>query len=50
MGIVTQVGRDDSDANYAMVNVGRVALLAGGQPIDPSHPLIAAATTLSNGI
>jgi eukaryotic-like serine/threonine-protein kinase len=32
MAIVTDVGRDDSDAYYAMVNVGSIALLAGGQP------------------
>ena len=32
MAIVADVGRDDSDAYYAMVNVGSTALLAGGQP------------------
>jgi hypothetical protein len=32
MAIVVDVGRDDSDAYYAMVNVGSTALLAGGQP------------------
>jgi hypothetical protein len=32
MAIVADVGRDDSDAYYAMVNVGGTALLAGGQP------------------
>lgn len=32
MAIVVDVGRDDSDAFYAMVNVGAAALLAGGQP------------------
>ena len=32
LAIVADVGRDDSDAYYAMVNVGTVALLAGGQP------------------
>ena len=32
MNIVTDVGRDDSDAYFAMVNVGSMALLAGGQP------------------
>jgi eukaryotic-like serine/threonine-protein kinase len=32
MSIVADVGRDDSDAYYAMVNVGSAALLAGGQP------------------
>ncbi|HEX3951892.1 MAG TPA: serine/threonine-protein kinase [Steroidobacteraceae bacterium] len=32
MAIVTDVGRDDSDAFYAMVNVGSTALVAGGQP------------------
>jgi serine/threonine-protein kinase len=32
MAIVVDVGRDDSDAFYAMVNVGSTALLAGGQP------------------
>jgi serine/threonine protein kinase len=33
MAIVTDVGRDDSDAYYAMVNVGSTALLAGGEPV-----------------
>lgn len=32
MAIVAEVGRDDSDAYDAMVNVGSNALLAGGQP------------------
>jgi serine/threonine-protein kinase len=32
MAIVADVGRDDSDAYDAMVNVGSTALLAGGQP------------------
>ncbi|HEX3913968.1 MAG TPA: serine/threonine-protein kinase [Steroidobacteraceae bacterium] len=32
MAIVTDVGRDDSGAYYAMVNVAANALLAGGQP------------------
>jgi hypothetical protein len=32
MAIVVDVGRDDSDAFYAMVNVGSTALMAGGQP------------------
>lgn len=32
MAIVTDVGRDDSGAYYAMVNVAAAALLAGGQP------------------
>jgi hypothetical protein len=32
MAIVADVGRDDSDAYFAMVNVGSTALLAGGQP------------------
>lgn len=32
MAIVAEVGRDDSDAYDAMVNVGSTALLAGGQP------------------
>jgi hypothetical protein len=33
MAIATDVGRDDSDAFYAMVNVGTAALLGGGQPV-----------------
>jgi hypothetical protein len=32
LAIVKDVGRDDSDAYYAMVNVGANALIAGGQP------------------
>jgi hypothetical protein len=32
MTIVKEVGRDDSDAYYAMVNVASVALIAGGEP------------------
>ena len=32
MAIVRNVGRDDSDSFYAMVNVGANALIAGGQP------------------
>ena len=33
MAIVMEVGRDDTDAYYAMVNVGSAALLGGGQPV-----------------
>ncbi len=33
MAIVAEVGRDDSDAYDAMVNVGSTALVAGGQPL-----------------
>jgi hypothetical protein len=32
MAVAADVGRDDSDAYYAMVNVGSNALIAGGQP------------------
>ncbi len=32
LAIVKDVGRDDSDAYYAMVNVGATALISGGQP------------------
>jgi hypothetical protein len=32
MAIVKDVGRDDSDAYYAMVNVASTALIAGGEP------------------
>jgi serine/threonine-protein kinase len=33
MAIATDVGRDDTDAYYAMVNIGTAALLGGGQPL-----------------
>jgi hypothetical protein len=32
MAIVKEVGRDDSDAYFAMVNVASTALIAGGEP------------------
>ena len=32
LAITTDVGRDDGDAFYAMVNVGATSLIAGGQP------------------
>ena len=32
LAITTDVGRDDSDAFYAMVNVGASSLISGGQP------------------
>jgi hypothetical protein len=33
LAIVTEVGRDNTDGYYAMVNVGTAALLGGGQPV-----------------
>jgi serine/threonine protein kinase len=44
IAIVTDVGRDDSDAYYAMINVGSTALVAGGQPLRALRLIDATAT------
>ncbi len=52
LATVKDVGRDDSDAYYAMVNVGATALISGGQPrkaLDLVRETIAKSKEIASG-